>query len=1077
MCARSVNFLCSGLVVLLWLAPAPSLAQANFTEDFENVGPTIGDGPQNLIHQGWIFRNQSQPRGRTVWYQGTRVVFPYFTPYQGTGYLANTSSWDDGNRNVGTWAILPAIPNQQAGDVISFYIAGATTPDDRIEIRYSPTGGTSTGSGLNDVGDFTQVLFSGRPPSNIGDWGLASGTVPGTGRLAIRWYQPGLPPFSSPFIAVDTLKVGAPPCNSPPIPAPGQKVTWTAAGGPYEVCDNLTIPANGVVEIEPGVTVTVDSGFSITVSGTLQGVGTVNQPIVLNAQAVFPAMLALQGGTVDLKLTKIGGQIRPYSHATLRLSDCQLAGYGVLFSNGTDAGPQDYRQPLVVLERCAFDGVSAVLADCLVVFRNVTANGAGFSLLRGYVDTTGGFATTQGALDLGFEHQIQGVYINNVTATGRSNGAGLVLAGANFALGAGNVLQNNLYPVEVRGGVWPGSSVPASGNTINRIYYGSGEGPVQYIRWANVGVPYLVERMRDTPPLWIEPGNVVEFRPDSFFRFRHPLPLLAEGLPEAPITFRAADGGPRWSTILFGSHGTPGRLEYCTIRDADFGVLASDTPVLWVSNCTFENNGVGGNANTYGGLYIQKSRFGNNEAGLSVTDTSTLALNFPSNPNSFEGNGAAIDALELLVADDARNNWWNSPSGPRSPQNPGGTGDAIVGPGAAGIQVVPFLTTRPDFANHPPVVRLVDPGYMPTGIEPALAFEPGQKAMLRWTTNDDDTVVSQKVLVSPRGNAPFSFTQVFDVPATARAYELTVPEVGFDASNWRQYIRVVAVDSRGQEGWDEFPCVIYSGRLEGNVTLEVPGAGQTFYPGDRIPPYTRRVTGFQNASFEDHLVYEGDGPLEGASNPIGRLPNVSTDLVRYWTKVHQNSNDVLWFAGPYIKIRHDPRLGFQPPTVQLQTPTPGAKFRGGAVVPITWTATAPEGFRSFDLQVSTDGGKFWRALVKDLPADARRYDWRLPASANGIADVRVRVIVRDLRFQNSSDGTTRSFSILKGMSGDLNCDGVVNNFDIDPFVLALTDPAGYAQKFPNCDRMLADINGDGVVDNFDIDPFVKLLTP
>jgi len=59
--------------------------------------------------------------------------------------------------------------------------------------------------------------------------------------------------------------------------------------------------------------------------------------------------------------------------------------------------------------------------------------------------------------------------------------------------------------------------------------------------------------------------------------------------------------------------------------------------------------------------------------------------------------------------------------------------------------------------------------------------------------------------------------------------------------------------------------------------------------------------------------------------------------------------------------------------------------------------------------------------------------------------------------------------------GDLNCDGVVNNFDIDPFVLALTDPAGYAQKYPDCDRMLADINRDGVVDNFDIDPFVRLL--
>jgi hypothetical protein len=60
--------------------------------------------------------------------------------------------------------------------------------------------------------------------------------------------------------------------------------------------------------------------------------------------------------------------------------------------------------------------------------------------------------------------------------------------------------------------------------------------------------------------------------------------------------------------------------------------------------------------------------------------------------------------------------------------------------------------------------------------------------------------------------------------------------------------------------------------------------------------------------------------------------------------------------------------------------------------------------------------------------------------------------------------------------GDLNCDGAINAFDIDPFVLALTDPAGYAEEYPDCDYMLADINGDGVVNAFDIDPFVALLT-
>ncbi|NLG44072.1 MAG: hypothetical protein GX547_12550 [Phycisphaerae bacterium] len=60
--------------------------------------------------------------------------------------------------------------------------------------------------------------------------------------------------------------------------------------------------------------------------------------------------------------------------------------------------------------------------------------------------------------------------------------------------------------------------------------------------------------------------------------------------------------------------------------------------------------------------------------------------------------------------------------------------------------------------------------------------------------------------------------------------------------------------------------------------------------------------------------------------------------------------------------------------------------------------------------------------------------------------------------------------------GDLNCDGRINVFDIDPFVLALTDETGYAAEYPYCDWHLADINGDGSVNVFDIDPFVAVLT-
>jgi hypothetical protein len=59
--------------------------------------------------------------------------------------------------------------------------------------------------------------------------------------------------------------------------------------------------------------------------------------------------------------------------------------------------------------------------------------------------------------------------------------------------------------------------------------------------------------------------------------------------------------------------------------------------------------------------------------------------------------------------------------------------------------------------------------------------------------------------------------------------------------------------------------------------------------------------------------------------------------------------------------------------------------------------------------------------------------------------------------------------------GDLNCDGVVNQNDTEPFLLAVNDPAGYAAQYPNCDINNADINGDGAVNSLDIQPFFDLL--
>ncbi len=59
--------------------------------------------------------------------------------------------------------------------------------------------------------------------------------------------------------------------------------------------------------------------------------------------------------------------------------------------------------------------------------------------------------------------------------------------------------------------------------------------------------------------------------------------------------------------------------------------------------------------------------------------------------------------------------------------------------------------------------------------------------------------------------------------------------------------------------------------------------------------------------------------------------------------------------------------------------------------------------------------------------------------------------------------------------GDMNCDGALDGADIDPFFLALGDPAAYAAQFPECSTKNGDVNGDGSLDGADIDPFFQCL--
>lgn len=68
------------------------------------------------------------------------------------------------------------------------------------------------------------------------------------------------------------------------------------------------------------------------------------------------------------------------------------------------------------------------------------------------------------------------------------------------------------------------------------------------------------------------------------------------------------------------------------------------------------------------------------------------------------------------------------------------------------------------------------------------------------------------------------------------------------------------------------------------------------------------------------------------------------------------------------------------------------------------------------------------------------------------------------------------YSCSEFLRCDANCDGLVNNCDVDPFVLAVADPEEYATEYPACSFFCNNaINGDGSVNSFDIDPLVECI--
>ena len=816
----------------------------------------------------------------------------------------------------------------------------------------------------------------------------------------------------TPVVAAETAATPSSVRPQPVAAAPTANIVWRAQDNPHVVNGTYTVPAGTTLAMEAGVVVQINAGGTFNILGTLVGQGTAASHITINKNGGQSDFVALAvSGTSDLNYTDITGvRVDANSGGALMFTNCRFQPGAYFFKDGYS----DNLPAFVQLEHCTFDGPTAFVTLSFVQLRmrDVSfTNGAygRFSYSYIWLDDLRSNNSPQDAFGFSLDNKL---YVNNVSVTNSAQ-SGLVLGGGNrggnYFLGPQVTLQNNLYPVRLYyGGLLPGSNVPTTGNTNNYVMVSPGptnsgdydwRGPIVF---APLAVPYvIVDPLNLRSGTWtMLPGVDVRFGPGfAGISSQSSEGLVARGTAAAPVHFSRFDPAQSWGSIGFTTTGN--RVANVLLEGSKNGLVTTthNGAFVYVDDLVVQNNDTG----MSGSVISVGSRFLNNGVGYASGDGAGVLNGGSASPNSFVGNtvGARVTGNTTRPM---RNNWWNSPTGPRHPSNPNGTGD----PAEGGVDFIPFLTAPPDYSDTPPLVNQH---------VPYSTYDPGQKITISWDAEDDHGIVGHRILFNPAGNYFSEFQLVAEgLPGTTRAYEWTVPSVGFQTTFGYATVRVVAIDTAGHERFDDRFIQIPSGDVTGTLTY-TNDFTRTFKPGERFD-VTWTASGYgQDSQFnmyveigsEPYYVSQGGAFLNYGSWTV-RLPFISTDLARIVTVQQSSRNRVRYHYSPYFRIRPDTRIGDAPPTISVQTPTNGSSYAAGSVVPVTWTASDDEAVRSFNVQVSYDGGLRWTTLALDLPATQTRYDFQT-AQGSGFADVRVRVIAIDRRFQETSAGANRSFSL------------------------------------------------------------------
>ncbi len=238
-----------------------------------------------------------------------------------------------------------------------------------------------------------------------------------------------------------------------------------------------------------------------------------------------------------------------------------------------------------------------------------------------------------------------------------------------------------------------------------------------------------------------------------------------------------------------------------------------------------------------------------------------------------------------------------------------------------------------------------------------------------------------------------------------------------------------------------------------NPLSETQTAGQTFYYGFDVVVNQLPDLGGVSQSYFAHFVAPGDvgGSLNFVARTFVGSPNV-TDPTKFTFGLRTENG-----SSP-VKFTEDYTLGTTYRVVAAYD-----FDSGDSTLWIDPTSMASSSITEANMSIDV--------AVDNSGFAINAFNFRQGGSSGDTTQTIDNLIVATT-FEEALGGGGPMFTL-----GDTNNDGTVDTLDIDPFVLLLTDPAGYAAAFPGVDSLaVGDINMDTVVDTLDIDPFVALLT-